>query len=93
MENITLNTPYKIIISKHKRYTSHYQISAAESVIVPRKKYGDQMSCDVWWKDVEGETRHKSDLIFDKTYLEPLNPMVDFILFGVWENANKEVTL
>jgi hypothetical protein len=92
MENINLNTPYKIIPSKHKRYDSHYEIPSAESVIIPKKKYGDQISCEVMWKDQAGEIHRKSDLIFDRTYLEPLDAMKDFTRFGIWENSAKEVS-
>jgi hypothetical protein len=93
MENINLNTPYKIIPSKHKRYSAYYEIPGSESVIVPRKKYGDQISCEVLWKDSDGETHHKPDLMFDSLNLEPLNAMKDYILFALWENNSKEVSV
>lgn len=93
MENISLNTPYKIKTSKHKRYTLHYEIPGAETIVIPKKKYGDQISCEVLWKDATGEIRQKADLMFDSNYLEPLNPMQDFILYTTWENARKVVTL
>jgi hypothetical protein len=89
MENINLNTPCKIIPSKHKRYSTHYGIPGADSLIIPRKKYGDQISCEVMWKDETGETHRKPDLMFDKTYLEPLNQLKDFTLLGIWENCNE----
>jgi hypothetical protein len=93
MENIIINSPYKIIPSKHKRYTAHYEIPSAESVVVPKKKYGDQILCDVVWKDESNEIHRKADLMFDSVYIEPLNAMKDFILFGLWENSDKEIPI
>jgi hypothetical protein len=88
MENITLNAPYKIIQSKLKRYSSHYNIPGIFSLIIPRKKYGDQNSCDVWWKDSLGELQHKPNLMFDGSYLQPINPLFDIALVAMWDQAN-----
>jgi hypothetical protein len=94
MENIHLNSPYKIIPSKHKRYSGHYEIPGADCIVIPRKKYGDQILADVLWKDAAGDIQHKADLMFDSINLDVLNPMKDFILFEVWEGSNnKEVNI
>jgi hypothetical protein len=93
MENINLNTPYKIIPSKHKRYTAHYEIPSSETVVIPKKKYGDQISCEVLWKEETGEVHRKTDLVFDSTYLEPLNSIKDYLLFTLWESIDKEVSV
>lgn len=90
-ESINFNSPYKIIPSKHKRYSAHYEIPGANCVVVPKKRYGDQISCDVLWKDEAGEVHHKVDMMFGLTYLEPLNAMKDFMLNGLWEDSNKEI--
>ena len=91
MENIHLNTPYKIIPSKQKRYTAHYNIPGTDALVVPRKRYGDQLSCEVFWKDPDGVLQHKSDLMFDSLNVEPVNPLMDFHLQAVWEHTQKEV--
>ena len=93
MENIHLNAPYKIIPSKHKRYTAHYEIPGAEVVIVEKKKYGDQIACEAFWKAENGAIKHKTDLVFDRTYLEPLDAIKDFLLYGIWEEANRDTLL
>lgn len=85
MENIHLKSPYKVIASKLKRYSQHYALPIAACLVVPKRKYGDQISCDVLWKDDAGKTSIKSDLIFEETNLEPLNALKDFTLYNLWE--------
>ena len=90
MEKINVNNPCKIIESKRKRYTSYYNIPAVEAVVLPKKFYGDQILCDVMWKDDAGEVKSKTDLMFDGANLQRLNPMKDFMLYTMWESTTKK---
>ena len=90
MENIRLGKPYKVSEHKHKQYHKHYEIPIQSCVVVPVKKYGDQISCDLRWKDDEsGETRQREDLMFSSAYLQPLDAMKDFKLYDLWEEYKK----
>jgi hypothetical protein len=61
-------------------------------VVIPVKKYGDQISCDLRWKDESGETKQRDDLMFSSAYLLPLDAMTDFKLHDLWEEYNKSVS-
>lgn len=92
MEKITLGKPYKVSEHKHKQYNKHYDIPIQNCVVVPVKKYGDQISCDIRWKDDGGETKHRDDLMFSSAYLLPLDAMKDFKLHDLWEEYIKSVS-
>lgn len=92
MENIRLGKPYKVSEHKHKQYNKHYEIPVQSCVVVPVKIYGDQISCDLRWKDESGETRHREDLMFSSAYLVPLDAIKDFKLYDLWEEYNKTVS-
>ncbi len=89
MENIRLGKPYKVSEHKHKQYHKHYEIPIENCVVVPVKKYGDQISCDLRWKDASGETQQREDLMFSSGYLLPLDAMADFQLYELWEDYDK----
>lgn len=89
MDNIRLGKPYKVSEHKHKQYNKHYDIPVEMCVVVPIKKYGDQISCDVRWKDAAGDINHREDLMFSGAYLVPLDAMKDFKLHDIWEEYNK----
>ena len=89
MENIRLGKPYKVSEHKHKQYQKHYEIPIQSCVVVPVKKYGDQISCDVRWKADTGETKHRDELMFSSGYLLPLDAMKDFKLQDLWEEYSK----
>jgi hypothetical protein len=89
MTNIKLKNPYKIIGKKLKRYGGHYQIPADNCLVVPQKVYGEDISCDVWWKDENGDLQQRPQLLFHGENLEPLNSMEDFHLYELWENCYK----
>ncbi len=91
MEKISLGKPYKVSEHKHKQYNKHYEIPVPNCVVVPVKKYGDQISCDVRWKDESGETKHRDDLMFSSAYLLPLDAMKDFKLHDLWEDYIKTI--
>jgi hypothetical protein len=85
MEKINLKQPYRIVERKQKQYTSHYQIPADNCVVVPAKIYGDQIVCSVLWKNTNGETVTKNDLMIDLANLEPVNAMTHNDLYEMWE--------
>ncbi|MDQ2658618.1 MAG: hypothetical protein M3Y60_14440 [Bacteroidota bacterium] len=89
MDNIRLGKPYKVQEHKHKQYQKHYEIPVETCVVIPVKKYGDQISCDLRWKDEAGETNHREDLMFSEVYLQPLDAMKDFKLYELWEDYTK----
>lgn len=89
MENISLGKPYKVSEHKHKQYNKHYEVPIQSCVVVPVKKYGDQISCHLRWKDETGQTKQRADLMFSSAYLQPLDAMKDFKLYDLWEEYNK----
>jgi hypothetical protein len=86
MANIKLRTGYKIIETRFKRYIEHYQIPAAECLVVPLKSYGSDLSCEVRWEDEFGVLHSKSGLLFSGENLKPINPMLDSKLFEIWQH-------
>ena len=92
MENIRIGKPYKVSEHKHKQYQKHYEIPIENCVVVPVKKYGDQISCDLRWKDAGGTLEQREDLMFSSAYLEPLDAMKDFQLYELWEDYNKSMS-
>jgi hypothetical protein len=89
MENIRLGKPYKVSEHKHRQYNKHYEVPIEVCVVVPVKKYGDQISCDLRWKDESGETKRRDDLMFNSAYLLPLDAMKDFKLYELWEEYTR----
>ncbi len=89
MEKIGLGKPYKVSEHKHPQYRRHYQIPIEKCAVVPVKKYGDQISCHVCWKDDEGNTNSREELMFSSDYLVPVDAMEDFILHELWEEYMK----
>ena len=89
MENIRIGKPSKVSEHKHKQSQKHYEIPVEICVVVPVKKYGDQISCDVRWKDEAGETQQRDELMFSSAYLLPLDAMKDFKLHDLWEEYTK----
>jgi hypothetical protein len=89
MENIHLGKPYKVSEHKHRQYNRHYEVPIENCVVIPVKKYGDQISCDLRWKDEAGETQHREDLMFSSAYLQPLDAIKDFRLYDLWEDYQK----
>lgn len=93
MDKIHLSTPHKIIPNKFKQYQRHYDIPSAECIIVPSKAYGDQILCNVLWKNETGQFHFKADLMFSSSNLVPVDAMKDFILYKTWEeHINNTVT-
>ena len=84
--NIELNKPYKIVTSKHKRYEEHYQIPAADALVVPLKGLGSESSCDVRWEDSNGELHVITNRMFSNENLMPLNAMIDVKLYEIWSH-------
>lgn len=89
MENIHLGKPYKVSEHKHRQYNKHYEVPIENCVVIPVKKYGDQISCDLRWKDEADETQHREDLMFSSAYLQPLDAIKDFRLYDLWEDYQK----
>lgn len=92
MENISLGKPYKVSEHKHNQYIKHYEVPIQNCVVVPVKKYDDQIVCAIRWKDESGETKHRNDLMFSSAYLLPLDAMADFKLYDLWEEYNKTIS-
>jgi hypothetical protein len=91
--SIHLNKPYKIISHKQKRYAAHYDIPAAQALIIPLKVYGTDVSCDIRWEDANGELKVLHEKIFSIENIEPLNSLIDDKLHEIWEHyysMNKE---
>jgi hypothetical protein len=84
--SIRINTPYKIIQHKLKRYEAHYQIPAAQALVVPLKELGEEVSCDVRWEDSNGELQVLHNKLFIVDNLIQLNAMVDVKLHEIWEH-------
>jgi hypothetical protein len=85
MDKITLNKPYKITQRRQKQYINHYQIPAETCIVIPLKKYDDQLLCDIQWKDSSKEMHTRKGLMIDVANLEALDAMLDHELFIVWE--------
>ena len=83
---IELNSPCKIVSRKLKQYTRHYGIPAEACLILPRKNYGDQLLCNVVWKNAAGVTELQEGLMFAASNLENVDAIRDFDLHTLWEN-------
>ena len=92
MENIRIGKPYKVSEHKHRQYQKHYEIPVENCVVIPVKKYGDQISCDVRWKESSGEAQQREELMFSSAYRQPLDAMKDFALYELWEDYNKSMS-
>ena len=86
MDTINLNRPYKILSRNYKRYARHYDIPAGECLIIPTRKFGDQIRCQVIWKDAHGELQRRDDLMFSSSNIEPIDEIRDYPVFLLWEN-------
>jgi len=84
--SIQLNKPYKIVFHKQKRYTQHYSIPANQSLVVPLKTFGTDVSCDVRWENSNGELQVLNQILFSIDNIEPLNPLIDDKLQEIWEH-------
>jgi hypothetical protein len=81
-----LKMPYKIVPSKQKRYEGHYNIPAADALVVPLKELGSESSCDVRWEDSNGELHLINGIMFTNENLVPLNAMLDVKLYEIWSH-------
>jgi len=84
--SIHLKKPYKIIESKHKKYSEHYEILADRSLVVPLRQFGEEVSCDVRWENANGELKVLNNLVFVSENLIPLNPLIDEKLYEIWQH-------
>jgi hypothetical protein len=82
--SIHLNQPYRIVPARHKRYTAHYGIPAADVVVVPLKELGEEVLCDIRWEDQNGELQVIHQAMFVKDVLFPLDQMLDMKLYDIW---------
>ncbi len=89
MENIGLGRPYKISEHKHHQYQRHYEIPIEKCVVVPVKKYGDQIACNLRWRDESGDVSTREELVFSSAYLLPVDAMKDYALHELWEEYMK----
>lgn len=93
MDHIRLGKPYKVSEHKHKQYQRHYELPIDRCVLVPVKRYGDQISCRLHWKDESGEVCAHEELMFSSAYLEALDAMKDFRLYELWEECSSASSL
>jgi hypothetical protein len=82
--SIQLNKPYKIIPLRHKRYDSHYNIVSSATLVVPIKRLGNEVSCDVRWENENGELKALHNVMFIDENLMPLDLLMDEKLFEIW---------
>lgn len=82
--SIHLNKPYKILASREKRYSSHYDIPAAECLVVPLREFEKEVLCDVRWEDGNGELHVRHNVMFVNDNLIPLQSMLDEKLHDLW---------
>ncbi len=82
---IKLMKPYKIAPGRAKRYQAHYNVPALETLIVPLREFGDEVSCDIRWES--GDQLHLlENKIFVSKNLVPLNPLIDSQLHEIWQH-------
>jgi len=86
MLTVQLKKPYKILYHKLKRYTLHYNIPADNCVIIPVKKFGEDVDCDVRWEDKEGVLHVKEHVFFSAQNIEPVNALNNFPLYEIWQH-------
>ena len=91
--NVKLAKPYKISPVRLKRYETHYQIPAANSLVVPVKELGNEWSCDIRWEDSEGHLQFLQNKIFVKESLVPVNQFVDNKLYELWKHYYQPETI
>ncbi|HEY0656265.1 MAG TPA: hypothetical protein VGD65_24190 [Chryseosolibacter sp.] len=84
--SIKLTKPYKIAPLRAKRYEAHYNMPAANSLVVPLREFGDEVSCDIRWQDSNGELQLQQNKIFVSQNLVPLNPLLDTQLHELWQH-------
>lgn len=89
MDHIGLGKPYKVSEHKHKQYQRHYEVPIEKCVVIPVKKYGDQISCNLRWKDESGELNQREELMFSGGYLLPVDALKDFKLYELWEEYTR----
>ncbi len=84
--SIHLKKPYKIVTTREKRYSSHYDIPAAECLVVPLREYENEVLCDVRWEDNNGELHVRHNMVFVNDNLIPLQSMLDEKLHDIWSH-------
>jgi hypothetical protein len=82
--NIKLNKPYKISPDTTRRYQSHYNIPAEQTLVVPIKTFGDQVSCDLHWQDDHGQLHVLQNKIIASENLVPVDASVEVALHELW---------
>ncbi len=84
-----IGNPYKIIALREKRYETHYDIPSNRCLIVPVRDFGDEVLCDILWRDDDGEVRVLHNKMFVAENLVPLNPMLQENLYELWSERYK----
>ena len=84
---IQLNKPYKIVPSMLDVYEQHYKVPAALSLVIPTRILGEEVACDVRWKNTEEEQviRHA---VFIIENLMPIEPFEDDELYTLWKTTS-----
>jgi hypothetical protein len=91
--SIQLNKPFKIISSRQKRYEEHYQIPAADALVIPTKNLGAEALCEVRWLDSAGEMHAKSNVMFSHENLATLNGLEDERFYDIWNRYDKSISV
>lgn len=81
-----LNRPYKITTEMRKKYDDHYLIPSSRCLIVPLKKIGEAVSCDVRWQEDTGEMQVRNGLMFSISNLDPLDQLREFELVEMFKH-------
>jgi hypothetical protein len=83
---IQLNKPYKIVPSMLEVYERHYNVPAALSLVIPTRILGEEVACDVRWKnnDAQQVTRNA---VFISENLMPIEPFEDDELYALWKTT------
>lgn len=86
--NIQLNQPYKIIPPMHRTYQRHYIIPAEDTLIVPLRIFGEEVSCDIRWKS-HGELQVMRQAVFIIENLMPIDLIADEQLYELWKDYER----
>lgn len=89
--NIHLNKPYLILPIRNKRYSAHYHIPLEDVVVIPLRDLGDEVMCDIRWRNEDGEMQVRHQSMFVSANLIPLNPLIHEDLFRIWMRYYGEV--
>ena len=83
---IHLNKPYKIVPEMLEVYERHYNVPAALSLVIPTRILGEEVACDLLWKDNEAQQVTRQ-AVFISENLMPIEPFEDDELYTLWKTS------